>query len=93
MDFIKDIWVSQERTKAGFRTEVDRPAAVLNAREIGWISVAEFSPAKGDEVLKFLWLRSMHRHLKNYNIQAAIRRGSRAAQRPVVCAQENYFAY
>jgi hypothetical protein len=72
MDFIKDIWVSQERTKAGFSAEIDCPAAIFDAGEIGWISVAEFSPAKGDEVLKFLWLRRMLRHLKNYDIQAAV---------------------
>jgi hypothetical protein len=56
MDFIKDIWVSQERTKAGFSAEIDCPAAIFDAGEIGWISIAEFSPAKGDEVLEFLLL-------------------------------------
>jgi hypothetical protein len=54
MDFIEDIRVGEECAEAGLRAEVDGPAAVLGAREIGWISVAKNPPAEGDEVWVFL---------------------------------------
>ncbi len=71
MDFIEDIRVSDKRAEAGFGAEVNRPTAILDARKIGRISVAEFSPAEADEVRVFLLFRKMFRHLKNHNIQVA----------------------
>ncbi len=45
MDFIEDIRVGDKRAEAGFGAEVNRPAAILDARKIGRISVAEFKTA------------------------------------------------
>lgn len=64
MDFIEDIRVGQECAQAGLRAEIDRPAAILDAREIGGIRVAEFSPAQADKLLIFLLLRRLLRHWK-----------------------------
>ena len=71
MDFIEDIGISEECAKTRFGAEVDRPATILDAREIGRISVAKFSPTQGDEARVILLFRRMFRHLKNHNIQAA----------------------
>lgn len=49
MDLVEDIRVSQKRAETGLRAEIDGPAAIFEAREIVRISVAEFSPAEGDE--------------------------------------------
>lgn len=67
MDFIEDIRVGQERAQAGFRAEIDRPTAILNAREIGRVRVAEFSTTQGDELPIFLLLRRVLRHTKIYS--------------------------
>ena len=47
MDFIEDIRVGPERAQAGFRAEIDRPAAILDAREIGRVRIMEISSAEG----------------------------------------------
>ncbi len=70
MDFIEDIGIGEECAKTSFGAEVDRPATILEAREIGRISVAEFSPTQGDEARVVLLFRRLFRHLKNHNIQA-----------------------
>lgn len=49
MDFVENIWVREERAKAGLGAEVDRPAVVLATREIGRISIAKDTPAEGGE--------------------------------------------
>ncbi len=54
MDFIKDIRVGQERAKAGFGAEIDRPTTVSNAREISWVGIAEDPSTEGDEARMFL---------------------------------------
>ena len=64
MDLIKDVWIRQERAQAGFRAEIDRPAAIFEPRKIGRIGVAEFSPTEGNETRVFLWFRRLFRHLK-----------------------------
>jgi hypothetical protein len=56
MDFIENIRVGEKRTKTGFRAEIDGPAAVLSAREISGIGVAEDPPTEGDEAFMFLCL-------------------------------------
>ncbi len=61
MDFIEDIRVSQECTETGFGAEIDRPAAIFDAREISGVRVAEFSPTEGDETGVFL-LGRIFRH-------------------------------
>lgn len=53
MGFVEDIRVSQERAKTGFCAEIDRPAAILDARKICWISIAELSSTEGDEAWVF----------------------------------------
>lgn len=54
MDFVENIRVCQERAETGFGAEIDRPAAVLNAREIGWIGITEAPSTEGDETGVFL---------------------------------------
>lgn len=49
MDFVEDVRVSQERAKTGFCAKRNGPAAILDARKVFRISVAEFSSAEGDE--------------------------------------------
>ena len=71
MDSIEDLRVSQERTETEIGAKIDRPAAILDAREIGWVRITEFSSAQGDEARIFLLIQSMFRHLKNHNVQAA----------------------
>lgn len=51
MDFVKQIRIGQEGAKTGLRAEVDCPAFVFDAREIGGIGISENTPAKGDELL------------------------------------------
>ena len=78
MDFIEDIGISEECAQTRFGAEVDRPATILDAREIGRISVAKFSPTEGDEARVFFLFRRLFRHLKNHHIQAARDGGLRA---------------
>ncbi len=56
MRFVKGIRVGAERLEAGLRAEIDRPAAILEAREIGGIGVAEDPPAEGDKARTFFLL-------------------------------------
>lgn len=53
MDFIKGIGVSEERAETGFGAEIDRAAAILDAREVGRISVTKDPSAEGDEARMF----------------------------------------
>ena len=55
MDFIEDIRVGEERAAASLRAEVDGPAAVLGAREIGRIRVAKDPPAESDEAFGLMF--------------------------------------
>jgi len=57
MDFVEDIRVSQKRIVTGFGAEINRPASIYGAREIGRVRVAEDPPAQGDEAWMFLLLR------------------------------------
>ena len=54
MDFVKHIGIRPERTETGVGAEIDRPAAIYDARIIGGIRVAEFSATEGDEARIFL---------------------------------------
>lgn len=49
MDFVEEIRVGEEGTQAGVGTEIDRPAAILDAREVCRIGIAEDSSAEGNE--------------------------------------------
>jgi len=49
MDFVEDIWIRQKRAEAGFGAEVDLPAAVLDARKIRGIRIAENPSTESDE--------------------------------------------
>jgi len=64
MHFIKHIRISQERAETEVCAEIDRPAAIFDAREIGRIRVAEFSATQGNEARVFLLLLGIFRHLK-----------------------------
>ncbi len=53
MGFIKGIRVGAERLEAGLGAEIDRPAAILEAREISGIGVVEDPPAEGNKARMF----------------------------------------
>lgn len=57
MDFVENVRVCQERAEARLGAEMDRPAAVLGAREIGRVSVAKDPTAEGDKARMFLLFR------------------------------------
>jgi len=61
MGFVKNIRVSKERAQAGFGTEQDRPPAVLGARKVGRVGVAEDASAQGDELTRVGLLLTKHR--------------------------------
>ena len=62
MDFVENIRVGDEGAETGFRAEIDRPAAIFDPREVSWIGVAEYTPAKGDEAWMFLLFERFERH-------------------------------
>lgn len=62
MGFVEDIRVREERLAAGFGAEIDRPAAVFDARKICRVSIAELSPAEGHEARELLSTREIERH-------------------------------
>lgn len=64
MDFVEEIRVSKERAETGFGAEIDRAAAILGAREVSRIGIAEDAPAEGDKTRMFLLLCRILRHLK-----------------------------
>ena len=66
MHFIKDIRVDQERAETELGAKIDRPVAIWDAWEIGWVRITEFSSAQGDEAGKFLLIRRVFGHLKIY---------------------------
>ncbi len=49
MDFVENFRVSQERTKAGFGAEIDRPPAIFSSREICRIGIAKDPSTERDE--------------------------------------------
>ena len=56
MDFVENIWVSQERAGAGLGAEVDHPAAVVGAREVRRVGIVKDPSAKGHKVgMRFLF--------------------------------------
>lgn len=57
MDFVENVRVCQERAEARLGAEMNRPAAVLGAREIGRVGVAEDPTAEGDKARMFLLFR------------------------------------
>ncbi len=63
MSFVKGIWVGAEGVEAGLRAEIDRPAAIFEAREIGWIGIAKLSPAEGHEARVFLLFGRNRAHI------------------------------
>ena len=63
MGFIEDIRVGEERAETGLGAEIDRPAAIFEARKIGGIGVAKYPPAEGDKARKFLLLKGQMAYL------------------------------
>lgn len=49
MDFVENIRVGQESAETGLGAEVDRAAAVFDARKVRRIGVAKDAPAEGDK--------------------------------------------
>jgi hypothetical protein len=54
VDFIKQVWISQECPQAGISTEIDSPAMILDVWIIGRISVAEFAPTECNKTVALL---------------------------------------
>ena len=59
MDSIEDLGVGKECAKAGLCAEIDRPAAVLSARKIGRVGVAEDPATERDEAWMLLFFGSI----------------------------------
>ena len=59
MDFIEDVRFGKECAKAGLCAEIDRPAAVLDARKIGRVGVAEDPATERDEACMLLFFGSI----------------------------------
>ena len=62
MSFIEDVRVREECLVAGLGAEIDRPAAILEARKICRVGIAELSPAEGHEARELLSIREIERH-------------------------------
>lgn len=62
MSFIEGIRISDECLAAGFGAEIDRPAAIFEARKIYWVGIPEFSPTEGDEGRELLLIGRIERH-------------------------------
>ena len=62
MDFVEDIRISQERASAGVGAQINRPAAILDARKICRVGVAEDPPAQSDEERMFLLFERLGWH-------------------------------
>ena len=62
MDSVENIRVSEERAEAGLGAEIDRPAAVLDAREICGIGVVKDPSAKRNEA--WVLFRESRSHLQ-----------------------------
>lgn len=60
MDFIENIGVCEEGAEARFRAQIDRPATILDVREVGGVGIPEDSAAKGNETRVFLFQRIHH---------------------------------
>ena len=50
MDFVENIWVSKERTEAGFGAKHDRSSPVLNTWVVSRIRILEDTPTQSDEL-------------------------------------------
>ena len=59
MDFIEDVGIGKECAETGLCAEIDRPAAVLGARKIGRVGVAEDPATERDEAWMLLVFRSI----------------------------------
>jgi len=62
MNFIEDLRVGEERLEAGFSAEIDRPAAIVKARKIRGIGVAQDPSAEGDKARMVLLLEGVASH-------------------------------
>jgi hypothetical protein len=49
MSFVEGIRIGAECLEAGLGAEIDRPAAISQARKIGWVGVAKDPSAEGYE--------------------------------------------
>ncbi len=63
MGFIECIWLSEESIETGLGAEIDRPAAVFEARKIRPIGITKFSSAESDEVRVLLRFGRIQRHI------------------------------
>ena len=59
---IKKIRVSQKRAETGLCAKEDRPSAIVNARKILRVRVAEDPSAEGDEAWDRFWFSIVHVH-------------------------------
>ena len=62
MDFVENVRVGEESAETGFRAKIDRPATILDSREVCRIGVAEDAPAECNEAWIFLRFERFERH-------------------------------
>lgn len=62
MDLIERVRVGEERAATGLSAEIDRPAAIFEARKIRGIGIPEFSPTQRHKAREFLLLVRIGRH-------------------------------
>ncbi len=64
MGFVESLRVSAEGVEAGLGAEIDRPAAVLQARKVRRVCITELPPAESHKAWVFLRLAFICVHLR-----------------------------
>jgi len=52
---VKDLGICVERLQAGFRAEINRPAAIFETRKKRRIGLAKFAPAECYKTRRLIW--------------------------------------
>jgi hypothetical protein len=69
MDFVENLRVGEEGAETGFGAKVDRPATILDSREVCRIGVAKDAPAQGNEAWIFLLFERFEPHTFIISVQ------------------------
>lgn len=62
MNLVENIRVCQKRAQTGFRTKINGPATIFNARKISGICIPEFPSAERDKTGKLFGLLGSRYH-------------------------------
>lgn len=63
MHFVEQVWLGTERAQTGVGAKEDDPPAIVKARIVVRIGVAEDPPTQGDELFVLIWLRDLSGHV------------------------------